>query len=227
MVGLCQYMRDMKIKTIERIYFHNSNQTISMIWRLWFVLGRHTSCHTQHNLFRLDTSLSKWLLTQGVGWTLRRTTTLIPLLGHEGNQEDTPVGTLNGTCFVWTLLCQKDFRHKESVEPFVKPRLWYHCWVMRGTQKTSHSLLHSTEPASLEHSLPKRLSTQGAGWTLCQTTTLIPMLGHEGSPGDHPHLGLNTLCQKDIRHKQPIESRFWYHSWGHEGCPGDHRIQAE
>jgi len=52
--------------------------------------------------------------------------------------------------------------------------------------------------SSLEHSLSRRLSTQGVGRTLRRISTLIPLLGHEGSQGNHPHPGhSNHTSEKD------------------------------
>jgi len=78
-------------------------------------------------------------------------------------------------------LCQEDFRHKESVELFIKPRLWYNCWVMRGARGPPTSWPEQPHKCERCQTLTQNLKAMSL-WVLslikCLTSTLLSDVGH-------------------------------------------------
>jgi hypothetical protein len=114
--------------------YFNQNLKVLGLWIIWlikcststFLSTQETnSPHTcQNNLRRKCESFNSSCSPSSGSFLHPYTCTVV---GH--TQRDTPPNHH----------CQKDFRYKELVEPFVDHRLLYHRWIVRGVRGSSTS----------------------------------------------------------------------------------------
>jgi hypothetical protein len=75
---------------------------------------------------------------------------------------------------------QEDFRHKEPIEPFVEPWIWYHCWVTTGALDTTHIRQEQPHKRERHHTFSNNLKIIGL-WVIslikCSTSIILIEVG--------------------------------------------------